>query len=139
MQKAIRFIYLNTYSFLLLICGIAVVLVPFFLLSKLFVIPQVILFIVCIKHSLQTFSTWNNKKKKYAILMERNRIHFRPETFRPYMQAPCGRLLAKAVLEDLGQKDRYKELLEFKPPLFESIKKNCTRQKPRIYINEDFK
>lgn len=139
MQKTSRFIYLNSYSFLLLICGIAVVLVPFFQVSKLFVISQVILFFICIKYSLQIFSTWHDKKKKYAVLMERNRKHFRPETFEPYMQAPCGRLLTKVVLEDLGQKDRYKELLAFKPSLLESINKNCTRQKTSIYINEDFK
>ena len=139
MQKTSRFIYINTYSFLLLICGIAVALVPFFQVSKLLVIPQVILFFICIKYSMQIFSTWKGKKKRYAILMERNKKHFRPDTFEPYMQAPCGRLLTKVVLKDLGLEKRYKDLLIYKPSLIESIKKNCTPVKTTIYINEDYK
>lgn len=139
MNKIARFIYLNTYSFLLLICGIAVALIPCYQVSKLLLIPQFFIFFICIKHSAQLFSTWNSKKIKYAVLMERNRKQIRPDTFEVYMQAPCGRLLTKAVLKDLGEKDRYRELLVYKPSLIESIKENFTPVKSKIYINEDFK
>jgi len=139
MQKTSRFIYLNTYSFLLLFCGVAIAFVPLYQVSKVLVIPQIIAFIFLIKQSVKLFSTWESKKKKYAILMERNKKQFRPDTFQAYMQAPCGRLLTRVVLKDLGEKDRYKELLAYKLPLLESIKRGCVSQKTKIYINEDSK
>ena len=55
------------------------------------------------------------------------------------MQAPCGRLLTKAVLKDLGESKRYKELLVYKVPVIESLKHNCTTQRTKVYINEDLK
>jgi hypothetical protein len=54
------------------------------------------------------------------------------------MQAPCGRLLTKAVLKDLRLKEKYKELLVYKKPFFVSVKNNLKTQKTVIYINEDF-
>lgn len=139
MNKTSRFIYLNTYSFLLLICGIATALVPLYQVSKLLVIPQVVICFICFKQSYRLFSTWGEKKRKYAVLMERNKKQFRPDTFEAYMQAPCGRLLTKAVLKDLGERDRYKELLVYRVPVLESLKHNCTTQRTRVYINEDLK
>ena len=139
MNKTSRFIYLNTYSFLLLICGIATAIVPLYQVSKLLVIPQVVICFICFKQSYRLFSTWGEKKRKYAVLMERNKKQFRPDTFEAYMQAPCGRLLTKAVLKDLGERDRYKELLVYRVPVLESLKHNCTTQRTRVYINEDLK
>ena len=55
------------------------------------------------------------------------------------MQAPCGRLLTKAVLKDLNLKEKYKELLVYKEPFFVSLKKGCQKQETKIYVNEDFK
>lgn len=139
MHKTSRFIYLNTYSFLLLICGIAAAVAPLYKVSMLLVIPQVFICFVCFKQSYRLFSTWGEKKRKYAVLMERNKEHFRPDTFEAYMQAPCGRLLTKAVLKDLGESKRYKELLVYKVPVIESLKHNCTTQRTKVYINEDLK
>lgn len=139
MHKASRFIYLNTYSFLLLVCGIAAALAPLYQISKLLIIPQVIICFICFKQSFRLFSTWGEKKRKYDLLMERNKEHFRPDTFETYMQAPCGRLLAKAVLKDLGESKRYRELLVYRVPLLKSLKQNCTPKKTRVYINENLK
>ena len=70
--------------------------------------------------------------------MGKNKKEFRPETFKVFMQAPCGRLLTKSVLKDLGIRQKYKELLAYKKPLKLSIKEGCSKQETKIYINEDF-
>lgn len=71
--------------------------------------------------------------------MGKNKKEFRPDSFQVFMQAPCGRLLTKVVLEDLNKKEKYKELLIYKKPFFTSLKKGCQKQETTIYINEDFK
>jgi len=139
MHKVFRFIYLNTYSFLVLICGISIVFIPVFKISKFILIPQIIVSLYLISQSIKLFSTWNDKKIKYRILMERNRISFRPDTFKAFMQAPCGRLLSKAVLKDLGLRERYSELLIYKQNSLVSIKEGCTTQETIIRTGESYK
>ena len=73
------------------------------------------------------------------ITIKKNKDEFRPETFKIFMQAPCGRLVTKSVLQDLNQKDKYKELLIYKEPFFVSVKNNFKPTKTSIYINEEFK
>ena len=73
----------------------------------------------------------------YAILMAKNRKAFSAETFKMYMKAPCGRILAKAVLHDIGLQYKYKELLVYKEPLLVSIKNNLIPIETKIYINEE--
>lgn len=140
MHKFSRFLYLNTYSFLLLFCGIIILLMPLFKVSKWLLIPQLILSLFFIKQAGNLFSTWKDKKIKYKILLERNKNEFRADTFKVFMQAPCGRLLTKSVLKDLGIQDKYKELFVYKDPFIVSMKKNClsSSQETKIYINEDF-
>lgn len=138
MHKFFRFIYLNTYAFLLLLGGLVIILVPLYKVSNLLLIPQIILSILFFNLSLKLFSTWNDKKIKYKILIGKNRVQFRPDSFELFMKAPCGRLLTKSVLRDLGLFDKYKELLVYKDPLFVSICEGCRRSETKIYINEDF-
>ncbi len=138
MYKFFRFLYLNTYSFLLLFCGIFTVLIPLFRISKWLIIPQLIVSLFCLKQAAHLFLTWKDKKIKYEILMGKNKNVFRPDSFKIFMQAPCGRLLTKAVLKDLGLSNKYKELLIYKEPLIISIKNGCIKQETKIYINEDF-
>lgn len=116
-------------------------LIPLFKVSKWLLIPQIILSLFFIKQAGKLFSTWKDKKLKYKILIERNKNEFRPDTFKVFMQAPCGRLLTKVVLTDLGIRNKYKELLVYKEPFIVSIKKSClpSSQKTKIYINEDFR
>lgn len=73
----------------------------------------------------------------YAVLMGINHGGFSPESFKTYMKAPCGRLMVKAVLRDLGLGDEYGKLLAYKEPLLFSIKANCAPVETSIYINEE--
>ena len=136
LRKIVRFIYLNTYAFLLMVCGIAMAVLPLRKATPLLLIPQIIVSFVFFYYSAQLFSTWKDKKIKYSILLAKNKDGFRPESFKIFMQAPCGRLLTKAVLSDLDLKDRYKELLVYKEPFWTSLKKGCKPVETKIYINE---
>ena len=138
MHNPFRFVYLNAYAFLLFFCGTITALLPLFKVSKWLIVPQIFVVLICFKQAFQLFSTWNDKKIKYEILMGKNRKEFRPDSFEVFMQAPCGRLLTMAVLKDLGIRQRYKELLAYKKPLDLSIKDGCAKQETKIFINEDF-
>lgn len=138
MHKLLRYIYLNTYSFILLFCGSALIAIPLYKVSFFFLIPQIAVSLLFLKPALTLFSSWNDKVKKYEILIGKNKKEFRPDSFEMFMKAPCGRLLTRLVLKDLGYSDRYKELLVFKEPFLVLLKHNCKKQKTSIYINGDF-
>lgn len=138
MHKFFRFLYLNTYSFLLFFGGLVVILIPLYKVSVLFLVPQIILSILFFKPSIKLFSSWKDKKIKYEILIGKNKSNFRAESFEIFMKAPCGRLLTKAVLKDLGLSYKYKELLIYKESFLVSIKEGCKNQETKIYINEEF-
>ena len=136
LHNIFRFVYLNTYSFLLMVCGIAVAAFPLRKVSMWLAIPQIIVSLVFFWHSAQLFSTWKDKKIKYGILLAKNKDGFRPETFKVFMQAPCGRLLVKSVLKDLEIKGKYKELFVYKEPFFVALKNGCKPVQTKIYIKE---
>ena len=138
MNKIFRFLYLNTYSFLLLFGGIILILISFLGIPKLLTIPSIIISFFFFYNSVKLFSSWNDKKVKCEILYKKNINEFRPDTFKVFMQAPCGRLVTKVVLKDLNQKEKYKELLIYKEPFLASIKNNFKPTKTSIYINKDF-
>ena len=69
-----RFLYLNTYAILLLLAGMAAVLVPLYRISMWFLPAQLILSLICLKNSIRLFRSWKDKKRKYAVLMERNNM-----------------------------------------------------------------
>lgn len=138
MRKFFRFVYLNAYAFLLAFCGMAAISIPLFKISKWLLVLQIVVSLFCLRQSYQLFSTWKDKQRKYEILMGKNKDFFRPDSFKIFMQAPCGRLLTKAVLKDLGIRENYKELLVYKIPFLDSVKQNCVKQETKIYINEDF-
>ena len=132
-----RFLYLNLYSFLLLIAGILVILLPFYKISKWVLIPQGIIALYLLVTGGKLFSTWDDKKAKISILLGKNKDEFRPDTFEVFMQAPCGRLVTKTVLADLGKSHEYRNLLKFKKPFLKAIKESCKPTKAVIYINEE--
>lgn len=70
--------------------------------------------------------------------MAKNQGGFREESFVLFMQAPCGRLLVRTVLKDLGVPERYKELKKYKKSFFSSVKESCKPVKTTVYINKDF-
>ena len=134
-----RFLYLNSYAFLLLAMGVGIAIVPCYRMGGWwFVVPQAIVALTCLKGAWRILHSWGDKKRKYHVLMERNTPTLRPETFREYMQAPCGRLLTKTVLSDLGKREAYRELKALEEPLPRRLRKACKPQKTTIYINKDF-
>lgn len=130
----LRYLYLNSYAFLLLFGGIGIMLVPLYPINRYILIVQIIAAFVCIKNSYKIFRTWKGKKRRYALLIEQNISGFNPESFYEYMQAPCGRLLVRIVLKDLNQRNRYTELKKLKKPLFQRIRESCKPRKTVIYI-----
>ncbi|MDR1543168.1 MAG: hypothetical protein LBS50_01905 [Prevotellaceae bacterium] len=130
-----RFLYLNAYAFLLAFGGIGIALMPCYRIGWWLVALQVVLFWICEKNALRIFRSWSDKKRKYAVLMQKNSAEFRPDTFTEYVQAPCGQLLVKIVLADLNKPYEYRNLLKLKQPLWKMLKTGCKSQKTVIYIN----
>ncbi|MBQ6776753.1 MAG: hypothetical protein IJP52_00340 [Paludibacteraceae bacterium] len=128
-----RFVYLNSYAFLLLFMGVGVVCVPLYRFSWWYVPVQAIIAISCWKGAASIFNSWNDKKRKYTLLMTRNAETLRPDTFTEYMQAPCGRLLARVVMRDLGRSGQYKELKQLRKPFWQNAKESCRPRKTVIY------
>lgn len=135
---ALRFLYLNAYSFLLLLLSILFFSVPLYKISLYFLFVQIPFGLYVLSRSVKLFSTWNEKKRKYAVLMAKNQGGFREESFAVFMQAPCGRLLVKTVLKDLGMPNQYKELKKYKKTFFSAVRDSCKPVKTTVYINKDF-
>jgi len=133
-----RFLYLNIYSFVLVFSGALALLIPLYLISKWFWILQGIAALVLFAQGIKMFYTWDDKRIKWEVLLNRNREEFRPDTFEQFIQAPCGRLLAKSVLAELGKSNEYKNLLKMKKPLLTSCKENCTPVKTVVFVNENY-
>jgi hypothetical protein len=133
-----RFLYLNIYSFLLVLAGILIIAAPFYMFSKWTLIVQGMVAVNLFVISGTLFSTWESKKKEIELLTIRNQKEFRPDTFTVFMQAPCGRLIVREALRDLNKRDEYKSLLTLRKPLLKRLRDNCTPAKTVIYINEDF-
>jgi len=134
----LRFLYLNIYSFILVFSGALALAIPLYLISKWFWIPQGIIALYFFSTGSKLFSTWDDKKAKITILLNKNKDEFRPDTFKQFMEAPCGRLVAKVVLADLGKSHEYKDLLKMKKPFLTALKESCTPVKAVVYINEEY-
>lgn len=111
---------------------------PLFEISRWLLIPQIGIVVICLKGTYSIFSSWEDKKRKYHILIERNSKEFREDTFSEYMEAPCGRLLTKTVLKDLNQSDKYKILKINQKSYFAQLEKTCRRTKVKVYTSKDY-
>ncbi|MDR1592785.1 MAG: hypothetical protein LBS16_07925 [Prevotellaceae bacterium] len=131
-----RFLYLNAYAFLLTFGGIGIALMPCYRIGWWLTALQVVVVWICEKNALRIFRSWSDKKRKYAVLMQKNSAEFRPDTFAEYVQAPCGQLLVKIVLTDLRKNHEYKNLLKLKQPLWTMLTTGCKPQKTVIFIND---
>lgn len=138
MTKLFKFLYLNTYSFLLLFLGMIILGLPLYKITVFLCIPQILISILTFENSFRLFSTWDDKKRKYWILLEKNKVVFKPCSFKLFMQQPCGRLLTKCVLKDLDKKQEYSSLLIYRESLFITCKNNFNPIKTKIFINEDY-
>ena len=105
-----RYLYLNLYALLLLIGGVVALVIPIGEGVIWFIILKGTICLICFKGVYGILASWPDKKRKYNILITRNQELFRPETFKEYMEAPCGRLLVKVVLRDLGLSHEYPSL-----------------------------
>jgi len=132
-----RFVYLNIYAFILLAAGLCILGIPLFRITVFLCIPQIIFVIILFQNSFKLFATWDDKKRMYTLLILKNRKEFSAESFKIYMKAPCGRVLVRAVLKDIGLKYKYKQLLIYKDPLLVSIKTYFTPLETKIYINKE--
>jgi len=133
-----RFLYLNIYSFLIVCAGILALIMPFYMISKWTLLIQAIVAVKLFVISGKLFSSWEYKKREIDVLIKRNQNEFRPDTFEVFMQAPCGKLVARQVLRDLNKQDEYKSLVKLQKPLLKRLQNNCVSDKTVIYINEEF-
>ena len=127
--------YLNAYAFLLLLVGIGIMLLLGYRISWWLLVPQAIVALPCFKGASTIFASWKDKKRKYDLLMQRNAEQFRPDTFTEFMHAPCGRLLAKIVLEDMHCPERYRGLKVLREPCIRQLRKNSRPRKHTVYVN----
>ncbi len=130
-----RFLYLNSYAFLLILIGGGIAVIPCYRWHWSLVVIQAIFAFMCLYYALKIFSTWQEKKRVYKVLIERNEKQIRPETFNDYMQAPCGRLLAHVVLKDLGRKDQFAELDKLQKHFWQIKKSDCLPKPTKIVIH----
>ena len=110
---------------------------PFWLITKWILVAQGIAAVYLFSISGKLFSTWGAKKREIDLLVKRNKNGFRPDTFELYMQAPCGRLVAREALRELNMRGEYKTLLKLQKPLLERLRNNCAPVKTVIFINEE--
>ena len=102
MKKLFRFLYLNTYGLLLICAGLVAVGIPFWKISIWSLVIQLPLSVFFIWQGAVLLSRLNDKKREYQVLMKKNANEFNSESFKIFMQAPCGRKLTRAVLKDLN-------------------------------------
>jgi hypothetical protein len=138
-KGVLRFLRLNVYSFLIVLAGILALAAPFYRISRWTLVVQAIAAVKLFTIAGKMFLAWEDKKIKMEILRKKNLDEFRPDTFGVFMQAPCGRLIARQVLRDLHKRDEYKSLLKLRKPLAERLRGNCMPVKTVVYINEDYR
>jgi len=132
-----RFVYLNAYAFLLLIMGAGMAFIPIYRFGQWWLVAaQAVVVFIILKGSVEIFRSWNDKKRKYHVLFERNVESIRPDTFSEYMKAPCGRLLVKIVLKDIDKQNEYKNLKKYKEPFIKKLAKAHKPKKSIVYMRE---
>ena len=130
-----RFLYLNSYAFLLIFIGVGIAVIPCYRWHWSLVVIQALFALMCIYYAMKIFSSWSEKKRVYKVLIERNEKEVRPETFNDYMQAPCGRLLAHIVLKDLGRQDQFAELDKLQKHFWQIKRSDCLPKETKIVIH----
>lgn len=124
-----RYLYLNSYALLLLLVGGGILLLPGWLIHWSVVIAQVVVALPFLKNGIRILNAWESKMREYNILMQRNAKNFTPSSFAKYMEAPCGRLLVRVVLKDLGCSKRYKELKVYKKSIWHFLSTDMCSKK----------
>lgn len=132
-----RWIYLNLYSCLLLFLGAGIMFLGVWLVGSLLFLGLALILggLFLLRIGGRMILSWGDKKRKYAVLMERNRAELRPDTFSEYVGAPCGRLLTRLVLKDLGISERWPEVASQRKPLAARFKEACRPEVTRVRIH----
>lgn len=112
MKKVLRYIYLNIYGIcLIMIAGALVFLLSSFNQNHVFVKIGICCFSIFIGYKgCWILFQWKEKKRWYAKLMSINKNAIKDESFRSFIGTPCGNLLTKSVLRDLGKYREYKRI-----------------------------
>ena len=131
-----RFIFLNAYAFLLVFLCIGITVISFVFCSGVIFAACLFIALICLHMGIKIFATWPGKIKHYNKLMETNSQLFSPDSFKEYIQAPCGSLLTRVVLKDLGKTDQYPNLCKLRLPLRERIRSIYEPHRTVIYIRE---
>lgn len=135
-QTVSRFIFINAYAFLLLFLAIGITVISCIFCFGILFIACLLAALFCLRLAVKIFTTWSGKIRHYNKLMELNAPVFSPETFKEYIQAPCGCLLTRVVLKDLGKSDQYPNLCKLRLPLFERIRTVCLPHKTVIFVRD---
>lgn len=120
------FLILNLYSHLSLLGGLVGSAFSFYVLRENIFFPWSIflllptLYLLGLSWSL--YSSSSTKIRAYAMLINRNQKKWDPESFTDFMSAPCGRLLVRKVLHDLGKSSEYANIRKMPKKKIESIK-----------------
>ena len=128
-----RYFYLNIYAYLLILLGVGIAFIPLYILWEPSILIQAAIALIPFNAGIKILRRWKEKRRSYRILVRRNRNGLRADSFKEYMQAPCGRQLVKIVLKDLGEREKYKELKKQFVPSFgdriKSVAHSCKRKK----------
>jgi len=106
-----RFLFLNAYAWLLFFLSAIIIFFPLSRIASWIFYIQLAAGMIPLYPACRILGSWNDKKREYSVLFLRNRTDFRPDTFKPYIDAPCGRLLVRLVLHDLGKSHEYENIL----------------------------
>lgn len=128
------FIQLNAYAILIICIGMAILLIPLFKISMWFILAQVFAFAFALQSSIRLFSKWGYRKKMIKTLLKINHKEFKTESFEPFMDAPCSRLVVKRVLKILGAKKRYKELKIYQPSIIINCKETQSVGRRKVVV-----
>ena len=135
-QTFSRFVYINAYAFLLLFLCVCIVTISLLFCSGILFIIFLLLALLCCRMAIKIFTTWPGKIRHYHKLMAINISEFSPDSFKNYIQVPCGRLLTRVVLKDLGKSDRYPELLKLRLPLLKRIRSACEPRQTIVFVRD---
>jgi hypothetical protein len=106
-MKSIRFLYINSFAFLLMGLGAGIFLVP---TDVFLMILKTIAALWCAAGGVVILFQWKSKARKMVILLARNKKELRPDTFKKLTGTLCGQLMARLTLADLRKTEVYRDL-----------------------------
>lgn len=108
-----RYLYVNLYAWLLLFGATIIALIPLYKITFWLIIPQALAALGMIRFAVKILMFFPHKQREYKLLVERNAESLRRDSFWCYADSPCGRLLMRLVLKDLGYTyDTYKSIVK---------------------------